>query len=112
MRFQFSLASLLAIVVGVGFLLAGLTNPTTLLGSAAQTTALALLLYALLGAALRSAQERNFWIGFAIFGWAYFILVFSDPFKLEVGNQLITTRVLLWAGGGNLYASGGSGSNL
>ena len=107
LRLQFSLGSLSAIVAVVAVLLAALIHPTGLLGSAALTGDVTLLVFATLALAAGGGPDRRFWLGFTVVGWAYFVLVFAEPFKLEIGQYLLTSHLLRWAGGGMAVTSRG-----
>ena len=96
MRAQFTLANLILAVLGIGFVLGLMTRPATYLGSVSVTLAAGFLLAAVLQAVFRRGEDREFWIGFAIVGWGYFVLAFAEPFREEVGTHLLTTRLLEW----------------
>ena len=68
---RFRLRTLLVAVAVVGMAVAALSRPTRGWGIAASTLFLTLLLTAILGSLLRRGTPRAFWIGFALFGWAY-----------------------------------------
>ncbi len=59
-------------VIGVG--IAALARPTKLLGMALPLLQLTLYLTAVIGLVFRRGSKRAYWIGFALFGWAYFLL--------------------------------------
>jgi hypothetical protein len=54
----------------------------------AATVTLAVLLVALLASWLFSGIERAFWVGFALFGWSYLILVNWDWVGGQFGHDL------------------------
>jgi hypothetical protein len=85
---RISLASLLGIVAVFGLGLAGLKSSTVLWTTAATTVTLALLLAAVLGAVLLRGPERAFWLGFALFGWVYLVLVDWSWIGAQVGHDL------------------------
>ena len=85
---RISLASLLGIVAVAGLGLAGLKSATVLWTTAATTVTLGLLLAAVLGAALLRGAERAFWLGFALFGWVYLLLVDWSWIGAQVGHDL------------------------
>ena len=92
MRMRFNIASLLVVVVFVAVGVAALRESSDLWESGIFTLTLAALLISILLAANRTESRRAFWIGFALFGWAYlgFALVPSIEFKL------ITTKTLAY----------------
>jgi hypothetical protein len=71
---QFTIGSLMSVVLLTALGLAGLRNPTPIWASAVFTLAVSLLCLAVLGAVFRSAESRPFLTGFALFGWVYLIL--------------------------------------
>jgi hypothetical protein len=50
----------------------------------------------LLGIVNREAGRRAFWIGFALFGWAYMIMHYGPVLDRHVGHRLVTTKVLAY----------------
>ncbi len=50
----------------------------------------------LLGIVNRDADRRAFWIGFALFGWAYMIALYGPFLDRRVGHRLATTKVLAY----------------
>ena len=95
MRLRFSIMGLMALVLTVAIGFAALRNPSELWASALFTLAVGLLCVAVLGVAFRHGHKRQFWMGFAVFGWAYLILVFaSDALSPP---PLLTTKLLSFA---------------
>jgi WD40 repeat protein len=76
MRLQFSLISLFGLVVVVALACAALVNASPLWASASYTVTLLFLLTATLAAVFRP-QNRAFWLGFIVFGWAYLFFTFG-----------------------------------
>jgi hypothetical protein len=76
---NFSLASLLAIVTLLCFDLAALVSDSRLATSAAYTAFIALLCFAAAAALAAPATRRAFWIGFAVFGAVYWWAAFDAP---------------------------------
>jgi hypothetical protein len=87
-RFRISLATLLGIVAVVALGLAGMTSASRLATAALATVTLALLLAAILAAWLLAGSDRAFWVGFALFGWTYLVLVNSDWVGGQFGHDL------------------------
>ena len=75
-RVRFSIAGLMAAVfiLAVGF--AGLRAASLLWASALFTSAVTLLLSAVLGAAACQGPSRMPWLGFGVFGWTYLLATF------------------------------------
>jgi hypothetical protein len=96
MQLQFSLRNLVGAVIACAIVCAIAVRPPIRLGSVSITIAVGVLFAAVLEAVFRRGEARHFWIGFAIVGWGYLVLVFIDPFKTQIGNQLLTTKLLDW----------------
>jgi hypothetical protein len=71
---RFSLNSLLVVVVFCGVALAALVRPTEAAASLLISLNIGLFCLAICGAILRDGSERSFWVGFAVFGWAYLLI--------------------------------------
>lgn len=91
-KLRFNIASLLIIilVLGVGF--AALRESSDLWESGIFTMTLGILLISILLAVHRVQSTRAFWLGFALFGWAYMGLTLMPP----VESRLITTKALAY----------------
>jgi hypothetical protein len=91
-KLRFNIASLLVIilVLGVGF--AALRESSDLWESGIFTMTLGILLISILLAVHRSESKRAFWLGFALFGWAYVGLILMP----QVESRLITTKALVY----------------
>lgn len=85
---RISLATLIGIVALIALCLAGMLSPSRLWLMLASTVTLALLLAALLASWLFSGDDRAFWVGFALFGWTYLILVNWDWVGGQIGHDL------------------------
>jgi hypothetical protein len=85
---RISLATLIGIVAVIALGLAGMLSTSRLWLMLASTVALALLLAALLASWLFCGEERAFWVGFALFGWTYLILVNWDWVGGQIGHDL------------------------
>ncbi|HEV3120252.1 MAG TPA: hypothetical protein VGY53_00045, partial [Isosphaeraceae bacterium] len=73
---RFSIAGLMGLVLATSLGLAALRYASpTLAGVVLMVTCSALAL-AVVGVACRGEAERAWWLGFALFGWGYLILVF------------------------------------
>jgi hypothetical protein len=77
-------------VLGVGF--AALRESDDLWESAIFTLTLAVLLVSILLAVHRGGGKRQFWIGFALFGWCYLALAQAPTIE----SRLPTTKALAY----------------
>jgi hypothetical protein len=92
-RLRFSLASLLLAVTMVAFTSAALRYSNDLWSHAALNLSGVVLLVAILMAMLSQSTCRAFWLGFSLFGWAYF-LASVGPWSPYFGERLLTTSLL------------------
>ncbi|MFN0020449.1 MAG: hypothetical protein ACKVP0_19505 [Pirellulaceae bacterium] len=99
-RFRFSLLHFLIVITFLAVGLGALASGSRLASSGVYTLYLGLICLALTGAIIVRGESRPFWIGFAVFGWAYFLLAF------ESGSQPAPQRA--WA---SVWLSGVSYSN-
>jgi hypothetical protein len=91
-KLRFNIANLLVIilVLGVGF--AALRESSALWESGIFTVTLGILLLSILLAVHRSESKRAFWLGFALFGWAYMGLALVP----SIESRLITNKALAY----------------
>jgi hypothetical protein len=98
-RFQTSLA---ASLVGIGVVavgLAGLVSSTKLVNyhyDAIVILTTAMLLVSIVGTLFRHGENRAYWTGFALFGWAFFLLFFTArqlniPFYFNTIEKILST---------------------
>jgi hypothetical protein len=80
-RFRFSIAGLLGVVLFVSIALAALRASTDAWDSGVLGLALLILLTATLLAVHRTDRERAYWLGFALFGWAYLVTSLIPPIE-------------------------------
>jgi hypothetical protein len=85
---RISLATLIGIVAVLALGLAGMLSASRLWLMLASTAMLAILLTAILAAWLFSGIDRAFWVGFALFGWIYLIMVNWDWVGGQIGYEL------------------------
>jgi hypothetical protein len=78
-RFQFTLAQLMAALIYLGLGSAALRDADGLWASATFTLSILTISTALVGAFVRRGPARSAWIGFAVFGWAYFLIGVIPP---------------------------------
>ena len=99
-RFRFSLLHFLLVItlLAVGF--GAFASGSRLAASGIYTLFLGMICLALAGAIIVRGDNRPFWTGFAVFGWAYFLLAF------ETGSSSAPQRG--WA---SVWLSGISYSN-
>jgi hypothetical protein len=90
LRFRIGTILILIIALGVGF--AALRESSDIWDGGAFTLVLGALLLSILLAIHRSGKKRAFWVGFALFGWAYLGLSLVPPIE----SRLITTKALTY----------------
>jgi hypothetical protein len=83
-----SIGGLSGAVVLIGTGLAAMKLATTAWTNLASTVVFALLLTAVVGALLGRGPERAYWIGFAIFGWAYLLFANGSGLGGQFGHDL------------------------
>jgi hypothetical protein len=81
---RFSIRTLLALILFIGVSIAALRGATAVWASVMILAALGAICGATVGAALIRGSARAAWLGFAVFGWAYFLLCLS-PWGGEYG---------------------------
>jgi hypothetical protein len=91
-RIRFTIGGLLAAVLFAAVSIAALRESTDLWDSGVFTAVLFLLLAALLLAVHRTGRQRAFWLGFALFGWAYL----GASLVPQVESRLLTTKGLAY----------------
>ena len=89
-RFRFTIAGFFLVLTLVAFGLAATVSQSELAGSAAYTLFLALLCLTIAGAILQPLPARAFWLGFALFGWTYWLVEFES--ELPTSQQTMLTR--------------------
>lgn len=77
-RFRFSLLHFLLVITLLAVGLGAFASGSRLAASGAYTLFLGLICLGFAGAVLVHGEARPFWIGFAIFGWAYFFFAFES----------------------------------
>ena len=83
-RFWISIRALLSLILFIGVGIASLRGATAIWASVMILAALGAICTATVGAALIHGAARPEWLGFAVFGWAYFLLCLS-PWGGEYG---------------------------
>jgi hypothetical protein len=90
-RFRFSIAGFFLVLTLVAFGLAATVSQSELAGSAAYTAFVLLVCLSVVGAVLRPLPPRAFWLGFALFGWTYWLVEFeTEP---PPPQQMMLTRI-------------------
>ena len=56
--------------------------------------AIGVLLAAVVGASVAAGRRRAFWLGFAVFGWAYGVLAFGPWLRDEIRPRLLTSTAI------------------
>jgi hypothetical protein len=83
-----SIAGLAGIVIVLGTGMAALKSASVLWTNAASTVVLALFLSAVVGAIYLRGADRAYWVGFAVFGWGYLVLVNWTSLGGQFGHDL------------------------
>lgn len=93
--FRFSLRTLLLFVFATSLALAAMRYATTAWASSVVTVTVLTLLASFVLAACRRGERRSFWIGIAICGTGYFVVV-TSPYLLapEILRTLATSRAV------------------
>jgi hypothetical protein len=89
-KLRFNIASLVGVILVFGIGFAALRESSDLWESGVLALMIGVLLISILLAVHRTESKRAFWLGFALFGWAYMGLTFMP----SVESRLITTRAL------------------
>lgn len=93
MRLRITIRQLITLVLFVGFALAALRAANPGWAAASILASLSILCTATLGSVIGDGRTRSLWIGFALFGWAYFLLHFGPwaDWKKGYGPARFTT---------------------
>jgi hypothetical protein len=91
-HYRFTISSLLGLVFFVAIAFAALRQADDLWDSVVFSLTLGILLASVLLAIHRSESRRAFWLGFALFGWAYLGASLIPPIEA----RLLTTRALAY----------------
>ena len=91
---RFTLSALLLTVLPIATASAALGTGSYLWAETTFTFTIAVLLFATLGAAFRRDDRRVFWAGFAVFGWAYWVLMFAPSFREHTRYEVVTSTLL------------------
>lgn len=89
---RLSLRVSMACIVVLALALAALRSPSDSWVGPMFSMTPGLLLTAVLGVVYRRGTSRAFWLGFALFGWAYWLLSFGPWFDSWVAPHLVLTR--------------------
>ncbi len=93
---RFTLRQLLAMAALIALALPALINASLWWATAWFTGALVMLAVSLLGILYRGRRRRAFWVGFALFGWGYMILLYGPFLGSHFGPRLATTKALAY----------------
>jgi uncharacterized membrane protein len=100
---QLPILALVLIVAVCAIAFTGLKTALPIWYSAFYTFTVVVLLAAVIAARFRRGNEKAFWFGFAVFGWAFLVLglgpwpdVDADPDEANItlNRQLLTSRVI------------------
>jgi hypothetical protein len=92
-RLRFSLLGLAGFVTAAAVGCAALIRASATIASAATTVLVVALSLSAVAALAGGPRRRGFWIGFAVCGWLYVLVIFG-PLADSVGNTLLTTTLL------------------
>lgn len=92
--FRLSIGSLLLLILLLGVGLAGLTHPSETWTSVLFSALMLALLAAVVGVLLTQGHWRAFWVGFAVFGWGYWMMSSAPYLAQSFRRVLITDRLL------------------
>jgi hypothetical protein len=95
MRPRISIAALLAGMVPIAVGLAALANPTALWEGVVFALTLLTLFTAIVGVLYRRGAGRAFWVGFALFGWGFFVL--ASDISIEIGSSASIQNGRFWS---------------
>jgi hypothetical protein len=93
-RGHLTLKRLMIVVAVIGVGVAALFRPTKGWAVALPVLFLTMLLTAILGIWLRRGHERAYWVGFALFGWAYLIPVYLWHEDIIINDPMSTKRIV------------------
>jgi hypothetical protein len=85
----------MVVIVYCGVLFGSIRYASELWASALSTLLIVILLTAVICAILQRGSGRAGWLGFAVFGWGFFLLVDRDESGLDVGSATPLTSILL-----------------
>jgi hypothetical protein len=95
-RLRFTIAQSMIVVLLVGFGFAALRNADDFWASATYTLAITMITVAVVGALSQKGRARATWIGYAVFGWTYLLVVQLPPWQIGgLGFGPIDKPVLL-----------------
>ena len=92
---RISIAGVLGSVAVFAIGLAALVNATSVWSGVAFTLTIGLLLASVLATILRG-WRRGGWFGFALFGWGYFLIVYTSAFGLASQAWLLPDSATEW----------------
>src|SRR5215472_6795913 len=75
---RISLAGMMILLLGLGLALASFRFPSEAVAAAVVLMTQAILAFAILAVVYRAGERRAFWLGFALFGWAYMALTWES----------------------------------
>jgi hypothetical protein len=87
-----SVQALMVCILVLALAIAALRSASSSWVSAMFSMTLGLLLTAVLGVVYRHGSRRAFWLGFALFGWVYWLMSFGPWFDTWVATDLLLTR--------------------
>lgn len=94
LKFRFSIARLMGIVLVVAVGLGGLVRPSPTRAGAIFLMTCGILGLALVGAIYRRGKQRAWWVGFCVFGWGYLFLAMTFGRGGFNAPSLLTSQIL------------------
>jgi hypothetical protein len=105
-RLQVSILALVLIIVACAMAFTALKTASDLWYGALYTFTMVLLLAAVIAARFRRGNEKAFWFGFAVFGWAFFVVGLGpwpgqgvdegEGMGIALNQNLLTSRAILF----------------
>jgi hypothetical protein len=99
---QSSITGLMVVVLVAAISIGALRHPSETWAGVMYLVTCGILLLSVVGATVLSAGKRAWWLGFALFGWGYMVLVF-EPRAISSLRPSLPTSILLRAVGTRLY---------
>ena len=90
----FSIKAMLLATTTIALAIAGMVQASLWWASICLSFLFAMLMYGLLAALLRRGNARTFWLGFAVVGWGYTVLMYAPGLDKLIGHRLVTTKLL------------------